>query len=123
MAQRLVDDVSWQVSYQGKPCYTAYYECECLIISQDDDLQVADAVPRRICEITDDDKKQLVKLDLPESSWQDDGSIMAARYALDKRYTTTTVEKSKPGNRLNKGKIMQLIRNTMKTATKPGGKV
>ena len=93
MAKPQLVDVSWQVSYQGKPCYTAYYDCECLIISQDDDLQVADAVPRRTYELTDDDKKQLERLNLPESSWQDDASIMAARYALDKRFTTITIEK------------------------------
>ena len=116
-------DVSWQVNYQGKPCYSAYYECECLIISQDKDLQVADAVPRRSCELTDDDKQQLERLNLPQSSWKDDASIMATRYALDKRFTTVTVEKSKSENCLNKGRVMQLIRDTMKTSTKPGGKV
>ena len=69
-----LEGVWWRVNYQGKPCYTAYYECECLIISQDDDLQVVDAVPRRTCELTDDDKKQLERLNLSQSSWNDDAS-------------------------------------------------
>ena len=67
-------------------------------------------------------KQQLERLNLPQSNWKDDASIMAARCALDKRFTTVTIEKSKPGN-LSKSKIMQLIRNTTKTSTKPGGKV
>lgn len=118
-----LEEVSWQVSYQGKPCYSAYYECECLIISQDDNLQVVDAVQRRTYELTDDDKKQLERLNLPQSSWKDDTSIVAARYALDKRFTKIIIERSVSGNGLSKGKIMQLIRDTMKTSTKPGGKV
>ena len=123
MAKDLLEDVSWQVSYQGKTCYSAWCESEVLIISQDDSLQVADAVPRRICELTDDDKRQLERLNLPQSSWQDDACIMAARYALDKRCMIVNIEKSKPGNQLSKGKVMQLIRDTMKTSTKPAGKV
>jgi hypothetical protein len=115
-------DVSWEVGYQGKPCHTAYYECECLIVSQDDDLQVPDAVSRRTCELTDNDKQQLERLNLPQNSWKDDANIMAARYSLDKRFTTVIFEKSKPGNHLSKGKTMQRIRDTMKTSTKPGGK-
>ena len=50
-------------------------------------------------------------------------ALWAARYALDQRFTTVTIEKSKPVNCLSKSKIMQLIRNTTKTSTKPGGKV
>ena len=122
MARHLVENVSWQVNYQGKPCYIAYHQCECLIICQDDDLQVADAVPRRKCELTEDDKKQLERLNLPQTSWQDDASIISARCALDKRYTAVKIERSKPGDLLSKNKVLQLIRDTMKTSTKPGGK-
>lgn len=118
-----LEDISWQVHYQGKPCYIAYYECQVLIICQDDDLQIAEATPRRTCELTEDDKKQLERLNLSQSSWNDDASIMKARHTLDKRFTSVTTEKSKPGNHLSKVKIMQLIRDTMKTSMKPGGKV
>ena len=117
------EDVSWQLSYQGKQYYSASFECEALIISQDDDLQVADAVPRRPSMLTDDDKNQLERLNLPQNSWLDDASIVSARYALDKRYTSVKIERSKPGNLLSKGKVLQLIRDTMKTSIKPGGKV
>ena len=77
--------VSWQTPYQGKPCYTAFCEAEVLIIKQDDSLQVADAIPRRSCELTGDDKMQMERLELSFSSDFDDATIMAARYALDKR--------------------------------------
>ena len=122
MAKDVLEDVSWQVSYQGKLDHSAYYESEVLIISQDEGLQVADTVPRRTCELTDDDNKQLERLNIPQSSWHDDVSIMAARYALDKRFIIVNIERSTPGNQLSKAKVMQRIRDTMKTSTKPGGK-
>ena len=119
MASDPFEGVSWQVNYQGKPCYVAYCETEVLIISQDDGLPVANAVPRLSCELTDDDKKQLERLKLPQSSWNDDASIMEARCALDnKRHTMIKVERSKPGEWLCKTKVQQLIRNTMKASTK-----
>ena len=117
------EGVSWQVNYQGKPCYVAYCETEVLIISQDDTLPVADAVPRLTCELTDDDKKQLERLELPQSSWNDDAAIMKARHALDKRVTMIrVVERGKSGEWLRKTQIQQLIRNIMKTSTKPACK-
>ena len=105
-------DVSWEINYQGKPCYVAYCECECLLISQEEDLQVADAVPRRSCELTDDDKQQLERLNQPQSSWKDDTSIMAARFAFDKRFTKVQIERSSYG-RLRKTKVEEVIRNTI----------
>ena len=42
----ILEDVSWQVSYQGKPSYVANCETEVLISSQNEGLEVADAVPR-----------------------------------------------------------------------------
>jgi hypothetical protein len=118
MAKDPLEGVSWQVSYQGKPCYSAYCETEVLIISQDDGLPGADAVPRLTCELTDDDKKQLERLDLPQSSWNDDASIMKARYGRDNRYTKIQIERNKQGEPLYKTKVQQTIRNTMKASTK-----
>ena len=122
MAIDPLEGVSWEVNYQGKPCYSVYCDTEVLVISQDDGLPVADAVPRLICELSDDDKKQLERLNLPLSKWNDDASIMEARYARDKRYTMIIVEKSKPGEPLCKTKVQQIIRNTMKASTKPACK-
>ena len=115
----ILDGVSWQGTYQGKPSNAAYCECEVLIISQDEDLKVGDAVSRRTCELIDDDKKQLEKLNISTSGQYDDASIMAARYALDKQCTAVDIERSKP---LSKNKVLQLIRDTMKTSTKPTSK-
>ena len=122
MASDPLEGVSWQVSYQGKPCYSAYCDTEVLIISQDDGLPVADAVPRLTCELTDDDKKHLERLELPQSSWNDDASIMEARFAIDKRHTMVQVKRSKPGEQLCKTEVQQIIRNTMKASTKPACK-
>ena len=119
MAKDSLEGVTWVGSYQGKPCYTAQCDAEVLIISQDESLPVADAVPRLTCKLTDDDKKQLERLKLPQNSWNDDANIMAARYALDKSYTVIQVERNKPGERLCKTKVQQIIRNTMKASTKP----
>ena len=118
MAKDPLAGVSWQVSDQGKPCYSAYCDTEVLIISQDDGLLVADAVPRLTCELSDDDKKQLKRLELPQSSWNDDASIMEARYAFDKTYTMIQIERSKSGEPLYKTKVRQIIRNSMKASTK-----
>ena len=112
--------VSWQVSYRGKECYSAFCEAEILIIKQDENLPVADAVPRRSCELTEDDKKELERLNVSVGSQYDDVDIMAARYALDKRITHVRVERSKPGEHLCKSKVLQTIQGMMKTSTKPG---
>ena len=123
MAKDPLEGVSWEVNYQGKPCYSAYCDTEVLIISQDDSLQVAEAVPRLTCELTDDDKRQLERLDnLPQSSWNDDASIIAARHALDKRHTMIQVERNKLGEKLSKTKVQRIIRNIMKASTKPARK-
>ena len=117
-----LQEVSWQVPFQGKPCYTAHCETEVLIISQDESLQVADAVPRRSCELTEDDRKKLERLNIAATSQYDDASIMAARYALDERFTSVKVERSKPGRPLCRLKVIQSIQVIMKTSTKPAGK-
>ena len=122
MANNPLEGVSWKENWQGKPCYSAYCDTEILIISQDDGLLVADAVPRLTCELSDDDKKRLERLDLPQSSWNDDASIMEARYALDKTYTMIQIERTKPGERLSKIKVQQIIRNCMKASTKSARK-
>ena len=123
MAEDPLQGVSWQEPYQGKPCYVAHCEIEVLIIKQDDNLQVADAVPRRRCELTEDDKKQLERLNISLSSEFDDASIMAARYALDKRHTDIRIERSRPGSELTKSKVLKMVRDVMKTSTKPAGKL
>ena len=122
MASDPLEGVSWQVSYQGKPCYSAHCDTEVLIIHQDDSLPVADAVPRLTCELTDNDKEQLERLDLPQSSWNDDASIMEARFAVDKIYTMVQIKRSKSGEELRKTEVQQIIRNTMKASIKPACK-
>ena len=118
MASDPLEGVSWKQNWQGKPCYSAFCDTEVLIISQDETLPVADAVPRLTCELTDDDKKQLERLNLHQSSWNDDASIIEARYARDKTYTRIQVEKNKPGEMLLKTKVQRLIINSMKASTK-----
>ena len=122
MAKDHLQGVSWQVSYQGHTFYAAFYESEVLIIQQDDNLHVTDAVPRRSCELTEDDKKQLERLNVSSDCQHDDASITAARCALDKRVTNIRIERSKPGSQLTKRQVLQMIKDTMKTSTKPGGK-
>ena len=114
--------VSWQVNYQGKACHSAYCESEILIIYQDESLQKANAVPRRSCELAEDDKRKLERLNLSPSSWHDDASIMAARYALDERITMVKIERGKSGEQLCKSKVLQLIQGMMKASTKPARK-
>ena len=46
-------------------------------------------------ELTEDDKKQLERLDLPPESWYDEGSIMKARMDRDSTYTAVGVERNK----------------------------
>ena len=122
MDKKSLDGVSWEGSFQGKPCYSAHCDVEVLIFSQDESLPLADAVPRLMSELKDEDKKQLERLELPQNSWSDDASIMAARYALDERHTMVQVEKSKPRDKLYKTKVLKCITNAMKTSTKPGRK-
>ena len=117
-----MQDVSWQVSYQGKTHYVAFCEAEVLIIKQYDSLQVADAVPRRSCELTEDDKMKLERLKISPSSELDDATIMAARYALDKRYTALRIERSRSGSQLTKKTVLQMIQHIMKTSIKPRSK-
>lgn len=49
-----LEGVSWQVPFQGKECYSAFCEADILIIKQEENLPVADAVQRRSCELTED---------------------------------------------------------------------
>ena len=105
MAEGSIVDAHWQGSYQGKQSYIPQCESEILIIGQDESLQVADAVPKRICELTDDDKLQLERLNISTSSWYDDTSIMAARYALDEQSTVVHIERGTSQNKLSKSKV------------------
>ena len=107
--------------YQGKPCYTPFCECDILLIVQDESPPVVDAIPRRSCELTEDDKKKLERLNISLGSGYDDGSIMAARYALDKRFTNVRIKRGNPRSQLSKQQVLRMIRDTMKTSTKPAG--
>ena len=119
MAKDPLEGVSWEGRFEGNPYYSAHYDIEVLIISQDDSLPgVADAVPRINCELTDSDQNQLERLGLPHNSLRDDASIKAARFAFDKRFTKVQVERSNHGG-LSRTKVQEVIRNTMKTSTKP----
>ena len=122
MAKDPLEGVSWEGRFEGKPCYSAQCDIEVLIISQKDSLPgVADAVPRLNCELTDSDQNQLERLGLLQDSPKDDASIMAARFAFDKRFTKVQVERSNHGG-LSRTKVQEVIRNTMKTSTKPARK-
>ena len=122
MAKNPLDGVCWEGTFQGKPYYSAKCDIEALIISQDDSLPgVADAVPRLNCELMDSDQNQLERLGLLKESPRDDASIMAARIDFDKRFTKVQVERSNHGG-LPKTKVQEVIRNTMKTSTKPARK-
>ena len=119
MAKDPLEGISWEGRFQGKPCYSAESDIEVLIISQEDSLPgIADAVPRLNCELRDSDQNQLERLGLSHNSLRDDVSIMAARFAFDKRFTKVQVERSNHGG-LSKTKVQGVIRNTMKTSTKP----
>ena len=122
MAKDPLEGVSWEGRFEGKPCYSAQCDIEVLIISQKDSLPgVADAVPRLNCELTDSDRNQLERLGLLQDSPRDDASIMAARIDFDKRFTKVQVERSNRGE-LSRTKVQEVIRNTMKTSTKPARK-
>lgn len=123
MAERNnIVDVSWQGRFQGNHSYTPRCEYEVLIIIQDENLDVPDAVSRRTCELAGNDKLQLERLNISINTGYDDASIMAARYALDKQYTGVHIEKSTSQNTLSKSKILQLIRDTMMKSTKSASK-
>lgn len=122
MAEENIVDVSWQGSYQGKQSYTPWCEADIIIISQNESLQVTDAVPRRKCDLTDDDKKYLERLNISASSGFDDATIMAKRYALDKRCTVAHTERGTPQNMLSKGQVLQTIKDTMMKSTKSARK-
>ena len=93
-----------------------------LIISQDETIQGENIIPRRQTALTSDDKRELERLDLPPDQWEDDASIMAARYSKDQRYSVAQVIKSRPGEPLMVEYVMKQIEILMKD-TQKGGKI
>ena len=116
--------ISWNYTLLGHTVHGATCHKDELLIIQSDNLQRADVIRRRLnVELTDDDKKQLERLDLPPESWYDEGSIMKARMDKDSRYTVVGVERNKPGEPLSKKMMIKKIQDMMKTTLKAGSKM
>ena len=114
--------LSWGNTLQGREIHDAAGSRNALVISQDQTIQGEDIVPRRRIELTSDDKRELERLDLPPDQWQDDASIMAARYSKDQRYSVTEKIKSSRGEPLMVKYVMKQIETLMKD-TQKGGKI
>ena len=112
----------WGYTLQGKRNDGECGTRDVLIIAQDDSLQGPDIQPRSNLELTESGKNQLQRLGIPIYNWQDDVSIMAARCALDMRYTLLPTERSKPGSALSKEYVLSKVENSMKTTMKSGCK-
>lgn len=85
-------------------------------------MQGPDIQPRCSLELTESDKNQLQRLGIPTANWQDDATIMAARCALDKKYTVLPMERSMSGEMLTKAYVLSKIEEYMKTTMKVGCK-
>ena len=114
----------WGATILGSKNYGASGTRDVLIIAQDDCLQGPDIVQRRGgLELTDSDKNQLQRLGIPQANWQDNASIMEARFVMDKDYTLLPTERGRPGNDLSKVHVLSRIENYMKTTMKDGCKL
>ena len=88
-----------------------------------DTIQGEDIVVRRSAELTGDDQRELESLNLPPDQWEDDASIMAARYKLDPDYNITKVIESKPGEPLSAKYVRKQIEILMNNTQREGGKL
>ena len=60
---------SWGYTLQGRELHGVAGSRDALIITQDEDIQGEDVVPRRQAELTSDDKRELERLELPPDQW------------------------------------------------------
>ena len=118
-----IRDQTWECTLQGEKKHGAYGTRDILIIYQDENLQKEDIVHRIPSELTNNDQRQLQWLNLPPDQWEDDASIMAARYNMDPDYDIKEVIRSRPGELLTakyaKKQIEILMNNTQKGGGKP----
>ena len=116
-------EISWNHTFQGHAVYGAICQKDELLIIQSDSLQGAGVVPRQLnVELTDEDRKQLERLNLFPDNLYDEESIMKARMDRDSTYTVVGIERSQHGQPLSKKIILKKIQDMMKTTLKAGGK-
>ena len=118
-----IQQSSWGKVLQGRETYDAAGSRDLLIILQDETIQGEDIVPRRRMELTGDDKRELERLDLPPDQWEDDVSIMAARYSKDQWSSVTQVIRSRSGEPLMTKYMKKQIEILMNNTQKEGGKM
>ena len=116
--------LTWGTTLQGKEIRGSYGSRDVLIITQDETIQGDDIIPRRQAELTSGDKRELERLDLAPDQWEDDASIMAARYNMDSAdYFITEVTKSRPGKTLTVKYVMKKMETLMNNTQREGGKL
>ena len=115
--------VPWGGTLQGEELHGAAGSRDVLIISQDEALQGEDIVPRRQAELTNDDKKELERLNLPPDQWEVDASIKAARYMKDTRFSAIEVMKSMAGQSLTTKEVLKKLEVMMNNTQTEGGKL
>ena len=113
----------WRYTLQGEEIHGVAGSRDNLIIFQDEIIQGEDITPRRQTELTSDDKRKLERLDLPPDQWEDDASIMTARYSKDQWSSVTEVIRSSPGEPLMVKYVMKQIKILMNNTQKEGGKI
>ena len=115
-------DQIWECTLQGEKKHGAYGNRDILIIYQDENLQREDVVHRIPSELTNNDQRQLQWLNLPPDQWEDDASIMAARYNMDPDYDITEVIRSRSGELLTANYVRKQIEILMNNTQKRGGR-
>ena len=116
-------EIYWNYKLQGYTIQRARCHKDALVIIQSDSLQGPGVVPRRPdAELTDEDKNQLERLNLPPECCKDEGSIMKARMDMDNWHTVVGVERNKPGEPLSRKLILKKIEDVTKTTLKAGSK-
>ena len=113
----------WGFKLQGMEMHGATGPSDILIISQDETIQGEDTTPRRTTKLTSHDERELERLDLPPDQWEDDASIMAARYSKDQWSSVTEVIKSRSGEPVTAKYVMKQIEILMNNTQKEGGKI
>ena len=113
----------WGYTLQGRELYGVAGSRDELIIAQDEIIQGEDITPRRQAELRRDDKRELERLDLPPDQWEDDASIMAARYSKDQWSSVTQVIRSIPAEPVMVKYVTKQIELLMNNTQKEGGKI
>ena len=118
MTEKPSDHGEWEYTFQGKKRYNAYFHSDVLIIVSSESLEGPDIVPRKKGCLTQEDKDQLTRHDIPPDCWEDDGKLMEARYKLDKTYTVLPIENKED---MTAEYVLQKITTLFKTTSKRGG--